>query len=82
MYNSINNKLHVRINYFGRKLNITSNIKIYNKNDINIKILENKIIKTMDLEKWISIKRNICIFKSKVVNNKIILLNSKGYLIR
>ncbi len=50
------------------KVSITSNIKIYNKNDINIKILENKIIKTMDLEKWISIKRNICIFKSKVVN--------------
>ncbi len=29
----------------------------------------------MDLEKWISIKRNI--FKTKVVNNKI-LVNSKG----
>ncbi len=29
LYNSINNKLHVRINYFGRKLNITSNIKNY-----------------------------------------------------
>ncbi len=37
---------HVRINYFGRKLNITSNIKNY----IIKTILENKIIKTMDLE--------------------------------
>ncbi|MFP3037964.1 MAG: dihydropteroate synthase, partial [Candidatus Hodgkinia cicadicola] len=87
LYNSINYKLHDknRINYFGRKLSITSNIKkLYNKNDIKIIdikniILENKIIKTMDLEKWISIKRNICIFKSKVVNK--IILNSSGHLI-
>ncbi|MFP2998129.1 methionine synthase [Candidatus Hodgkinia cicadicola] len=87
---SIKYKLHIKnsINFIGKKLSITSNIKEDNhsndfKNimDVKNKIIERKILQTMKLEKWISIKRNVCIFKTKIVNDKIILLNSKGRLL-